>query len=139
MTDHNYYRTFIAVADDCPVSVAEEPPSRGSKPTAAQVHLKMAGDQGYAHTQEQILFRTHLNAKGLDPAEHPEGGARWQEFFAKGQPCLRTSALGKRYGWGLHFDDRGRVHAVPLESAAYKRLANDDSIRQLKAMGSSRR
>lgn len=139
MSDHNYYSTFIAVADDCPVGVAEEPPGRGAKPTAAQIHLAMAGDQDYVHTQEQILFRAHLNAKGLDPAEHPEGGPRWQEFFAQGQPCLRTSALAKRYGWGFHFDDQGRVRAVPVESVEYHQASHDDSLRQLTAMRSTRR
>lgn len=29
--EHNYYSTFISAADDCPVTVAEEPPSRGAK------------------------------------------------------------------------------------------------------------
>ncbi len=138
MSEHNYYRTFIAIADDCPVDVAEQPLARGVKPTAAQIHLAMAGAQESVHTQEQILFRTHLNARGLDPADHPEGGPRWQEFFDKGQPCLRTSALAKRYGWGFHFDDQGRVRAVPVESAEYHRALNDDSLRQLKAMRSSR-
>ncbi len=25
----------------------------------------------------------------------------------KGQACLRSSALAKRYGWGFHFDEQG--------------------------------
>ena len=106
--DHNYYATFISVADDCPATVAEEPPHRAGGLTAAQVHLQMARDEPYAHKQEQILFRAHLNSNGIDPHDEYEGGTRWTQFFSKGQPCLRTSALAKRYGWGFHFADRAR-------------------------------
>lgn len=139
VSDHNYYATFISVADDCPVEAGEEPPARGGRATAAQVHLHLARDEAGAHTQERILYRTHLNAKGLDATEHPEGSPTWQAFFSKGQPCLRSSALAKRYGWGFHFDDAGRVTAVPLGSEAYERFAADPTLRQLKAMRSSRR
>lgn len=141
MTDsgNNYYATFIAVAEDCPVAEAEEPPARGKRTSAAEIHLGMARDEPYAYTQEQILFRSYLNAKGLEVAEHPEGGETWQEFFAKGQPCLRTSALAKRYGWGFHFDGRGRVGAVPVDSLDYQRFVDDPDLRQLQAMRSSRK
>lgn len=137
--DHNYYETFISVADDCPVRLAESPPARAGKPTAAQIHLQLTRDEPYRYTQEQVLFRAHLNAKGLDPDEHPEHGQIWHEFFSKGQPCLRSSALGKRYGWGLHFDEQGRVAAVALGSDEYRQHARNDELRQVKAMRSSRK
>src|SRR5680860_267915 len=105
----NYYETFISVADDCPVTEAGEPAPRGDNLTAAQLHLELAGATPYAHTHAQIMFRTFLNAKGYDPSEHEQGGPLWDEFFSKGQPCLRTSALAKRYGWGFHCDAEGRV------------------------------
>lgn len=118
--DHNYYSTFISVADDCPAAAAQEPPTRAAGPTAAQIHLQMARDEPYAYTQEQILFRTHLNAKGSDPAEEPEGGSRWQAFFAKGQPCLRTLCAGETLRLGLPLRRArtcqgrpGRVRRVP--------------------------
>jgi hypothetical protein len=136
--DHNYYSTFISVADDCPATVAEEPPHRAGGLTAAQVHLQMARDQPYAYKQEQILFRAHLNSKGIDPHDEYEGGTRWTQFLSTGQPCLRTSALAKRYGWGFHFDDRGQVMAVPAGSDEYRRLSADSNLRQLKAMRSRR-
>ncbi len=135
----NYYSTFISVADDCPVDVAEVPPAARGRMTAAQIHLVMARDEAGTYTQEQILFRAHLNAKGLNPSEHPEHGETWEKFFSRGQPCLRTSPLAKRYGWGIHFDEAGRVTAVPMQSQAYGRLASDSQARQLKAMRSGRR
>lgn len=137
--EFNYYSTFIRVAEDCPVDVAEVPPERAGRPTAARVHFEMCLDQPYRYRQDQILFHTFLTSKDLSAAEHPEGGETWHAFFDKGRPCLRSSALGKRYGWGLHFDPEGRVVAVAVESEAYRRCSEDSSLDQLKAMRNSRR
>lgn len=81
---NNYLSTFVSVADDCPVHVAEEPPARGRKATAAQIHLRMARNQCGEYTQEQILFRTHLNAKGLPASDHPEGGQALGSVLCQG-------------------------------------------------------
>lgn len=61
-----------------------------------------------------------------------------EEFFAKDQACLRSSPLGKRYGWGIHFDADSRIALVPLGSDEYQALATDASVKQLKAMRSKR-
>ena len=60
------------------------------------------------------------------------------DFFRKGQPCLRSSALAKRYGWGFHFDDEGRVAMVATESSEYAEFLKDPNLRQLPAMRSRR-
>lgn len=136
--EHNYYATFIAVAEDCPNATGEVPPVRVGKRSAANVHFEMAVEQAGTFTQEQILFATHLNAKGLDPAAHPEGGETWDAFYSKGQPCLRASALGKRYGWGVHFDAEGRVTAVAAGGDEYDRFAADADLAHTRAMRSRR-
>lgn len=130
--------TFIAVADDCPATHGEVPVARGAAKTAAQVHYEMTCEAPYRYTQAQILFAAELAKKGLDPVEHPEGGATWKAFYAKGQPCLRCSPLGKRYGWGLHFDAQGRVAAYPVGSSEYARLAGDASVEHTRAMRNRR-
>ncbi|WP_309237962.1 DUF6157 family protein [Streptomyces albidus (ex Kaewkla and Franco 2022)] len=43
-------------------------------------------------------------------------------FLSKPRPCLRASPLPKKYGFGLHFDDEGRVALCPVESEEYMRL-----------------
>ena len=130
--------TFIAVADDCPATRGEVPAARKGTKTAATVHHEMACEAPYRYTQSQILFAAELAKKGLDPAEHPEGGATWQAFYAKGQPCLRCSPLGKRYGWGLHLDAQGRVAGYPVDSAEYRRLSADASLTRTRAMRNRR-
>jgi hypothetical protein len=64
--------------------------------------------------------------------------AEREAFFAKDQPCLRSSPLGKRYGWGIHHDRNGRVALVALGSTRYDALAGDGSLRHVKAMRSRR-
>jgi hypothetical protein len=46
--------------------------------------------------------------------------------------------LGKRYGWGIHNDEDGKVALYAVESDEYKRFVNDNSIKHLKAMRSKR-
>lgn len=136
--EHNYYETFIRVAEDCPVDSGEVPTARGGKRTAAQAHYEMTRDAPYRYTQEQVLFAAELTKKGLDPKDHPEGGETWQAFYSKGQPCLRASPLAKRYGWGFHFDADGRVAALDRAEPAYAERAADASLRQLAAMRTRR-
>jgi uncharacterized protein DUF6157 len=87
------------------------------------------------YTQEDVLFETHAEHKGIPQADRP--GER-ERFLAKDQPCLRSSPLGKRYGWGIHSDAEGRVALYAVESEAYQRLASDEGIKHLKAFRSKR-
>ena len=134
MADQNYYRTFIEVAEDCPVRVAAAPTYTGAK-TMPVLQYEMIAGHPYRYTQEDVLFEAHAEHKGIPQAQR---GAARTGFFSKGQPCLRASALGKRYGWGIHCDDQGRVALYPVESKEYTRLASDTGITHLRAMRSRR-
>jgi uncharacterized protein DUF6157 len=89
----------------------------------------------YQYTQEDILFETYAEYNLIPVADRP---AERQKFFAKGQPCLRASALGKRYGWGIHSDASGKVALYAVESEDYQRLAGDATLKHIKAMRSKR-
>lgn len=138
MANDPYRSVFIRVAADCPAASAEEPPVRGDAPTVARVHHALTAGVPYAWTHDEVIFRTDLIRRGLDPDAHEVGGAEWERFFGRGQPCLRASPLAKRYGWGFHVDAGGRVAAIPLGSTAYAAHAADEGLRQLPAMRSSR-
>jgi len=129
----NYVSTFIEVSDDCPTDHAEEPPS-GEKPTIAALHYRLIAEEPYARTSDDVIFATHALRNGIDP---DDVGAR-EAFFAKGQPCLRSSPLGKRYGWGIAHDADGRVALVPRDSEEYALLAADPAIAHTRAMRSRR-
>ncbi|WP_169250785.1 DUF6157 family protein [Brevibacterium sp. 'Marine'] len=135
MGSTNYTGTFIQVADDCPTGAAEQPPVGVKAPTAAALQYALITEHPYQFTSDDVVFEVYATRQGIPTEERAE--AR-QAFFAKDQPCLRSSPLGKRYGWGIHHDADGRVALVPLGSDVYRSLAADPTVKQLKAMRSKR-
>jgi len=127
MTTTNYYETFIAVADDCPVEQAVIPPSKEPK-SIAQIEYEMVIDQPYRYTSDEVLYAANGERRGISR----------EAFFSKGQACFRASPLCKRYGWGVHSDKEGRIALYALESDEYKRYLQDDRLKQVKAMRSKR-
>jgi hypothetical protein len=131
----NYTKTLIALADDCPAKKAVVPQERGGKPTVATLQYAMLADHPYEHTQEDVLFEVWWKRQ-VNPTL-TKAKAR-KEFFSKDQPCLRTSPLPKQYGWGLLFDEQGRVALLPTESKEYKDALKSKGVKVLKAMRASR-
>lgn len=132
----NYFDTFIEVADDCPATAAEVPASTaGSATTVAAMQYEMIAANPYVFTQDDVLFEVFAERRGIPPEERP---AAREAFFSVGQACLRASALGKRYGWGIHSDSEGRVALVPLGGEDYEQLRNSGAVTHLKAMRSKR-
>jgi len=123
----NYYETFIAVADDCPVEQGVIPPSKEPK-SIAQIEYEMVIDHPYRYTSDDVLYAANGQRRGISR----------EEFFSKGQACFRASPLCKRYGWGVHADKEGRIALYALESEEYKRCMQDDRLKQVKAMRSKR-
>lgn len=130
----NYVNTFIEVAEDCPVEHAVEPPARG-EPTIAELHYSLIASAPYARTSDDVVFETHALRAGITAEERD---AARTALFSKGQACLRSSPLGKRYGWGIHHDAEGRVRLIARDSDEYARLAADPAIRHVRAMRTSR-
>ena len=137
MSDHddqNYRSTFISVSDDTKATEGVEPPAgRGKKMTEAQMHHELTREEAYFHNQEQVLFKTYLNSKGIDPETEEEGGDLWNKFFETPQSCLRESPLAQKYGWGFHFNQDGLVAAWPMESAKYRLLSENPDLNQIQA------
>lgn len=131
----NYYDTLIEIAEDCPVETATIPPIKGDTKTIAARQYEMIADHPYEHTSDDVLFAVHAQRHEIPKANRTR--AR-EEFFAKDQPCLRASPLGKRYGWGIHSDSKGRVALVAAESGEYQALKADPAIAAVKAMRSRR-
>ncbi|NJM08818.1 hypothetical protein HC891_25430 [Candidatus Gracilibacteria bacterium] len=130
----NYTNAFIAVADDCKAAAGTVPPAK-AEPTIAQLQFEMLHANPYHYTSDEVIFSIYALRNRIPEAEH---AARRAEFFAKGQPCLRSSPLGKSYGWGLHYDAESRIAIYPRGSDEYERLLADASLKQLKAMRSAK-
>ncbi|CAA9892770.1 conserved hypothetical protein [Candidatus Methylobacter favarea] len=133
MKTTNYYNTFIEVAEDCPVKVAEVPPRKGEAPTVASMQFELLNGNPYKYTSDDVLFQVHAIRNNI--ARKNYARIR-EEFFAKGQPCFRSSPLAKRYGWGVHSDAEGRIAIFSIESKEYATLAKDKNFKHLKAMRS---
>jgi len=119
----NYYNTFIETAEDCPVKTGVVPPDRSPK-TAASAEYDMLSVSPYIYTSDDIVYSTRGEMKGISR----------DEFFLKGQPCFRASALTRRYGWGIHSDGEGKIALYATDSEEYKNLAADENLKHLKAM-----
>jgi hypothetical protein len=124
MHSTNYTNTFIAVADDCKAAVGAPPPEKQAK-TIARMHYELIHENPYHYTSDDLLFAVYAARNGI---EHTALEAKRAEFFSKGQACLRSSPLGKTYGWGIHYDGESKVAIYARGSAAYEQLRADPSL-----------
>lgn len=134
MKSTNYYNTFIEVAEDCPAITGEIPVQKDGQKTVPVLQYEMISGNPYHYTQDDVLFEVYAIRNNKDKKDREER----EKFFSKGQPCLRASSLGKRYGWGVHCDEKGKVAVYAVGSEEYDKLKNDEKIKCLKAMRTSR-
>lgn len=127
----NYYNTFIAVADDCPASTGEIPMEKGGQKTIAGQQLEMIGKNPYQYTSDEVLFTLFAKRNDLIGDELEEVR---KKFFSKGQACLRASALGKRYGWGIHHNAEGKIALYGCNTPEYRDYLNQQGMKVVKAM-----
>lgn len=128
MSTNDLSNTFISVADDCPMFMAEVPPARKPK-SIPQIEYELLIDNSYKYTSDDVLYIVNGKRRGI---------AR-EEYFARIQPDFRLSPLVKRYGWGVHIDADDKIALYARGSAEYEILARDISLRQLKGYRSRRK
>lgn len=131
----NYYNTFIQVSEDTKVRCGTIPPERDT-PSIARLQWELLHNNPYKFSSDEVLFYIYVLRNQI-PVEHLQ--AARELFFSKGQACFRTSPLAKNYGYGIHFDELGKMALYGMETDEYKALASDKNIRQLKAMRSGRK
>ena len=131
----NYENTFIAGAEDSPATSGEVPPVKGDTKTVANIAFEMVSKNPYQFTSDDVLFHVYAERKDLTESELEE--AR-KVFFSKGQPCMRASPLTKRYGWGIHNDEKGRIAMYAVGTEEYEKLSEDKNIKVVKAMRSGK-
>lgn len=131
----NYYNTFIEVSEDTKANYGTIPPSKADKKTVAEIQYELVTKNPYNYTSDDILFLTFAYKNDLTKEEYKQ--AR-EQFFSKGQPCLRTSPLAKTYGFGIHSDSNGKIAIYGAETSEYERFVLDKSLIKVKAMRSKR-
>jgi hypothetical protein len=136
MHSTNYTNVFIEIADDCPIKEGEFPPIKGEKKSMANLQFEILQENPYKYTSDDVLYSVFAQRK-----EIPEGELAEQRevFFSKGQPCFRASPLTKRYGWGIHNDENGKIAIYGSESNEYQTFIANNSIKKVKAMSTKRK
>jgi hypothetical protein len=135
MKSTNYFNTLIEIAEDCPADSGEIPPLKGDKKSIANLQFEMLRDHPYEFTSDDILFSVFATRKEIPDEELVNQRAI---FFSKGQPCFRSSPLTKRYGWGIHSNEEGKIALVGVDSETYQKLLVDGSVKKTRAMRSKR-
>lgn len=131
-----YKNTFIAIAEDSSAERGVAPPEKAENPSVAARTWRMIAENPYRYTSDDVIFTVWADRQGI--AEEDREAAR-EEFFSKGRACLRASDLGKKYGWGIHHDEEGRMALMGVESDEYRSFLESDDVQVVKAMRSSRR
>jgi len=134
MKTTNLFDTFIAVARDCPADRGTQP-RESATPSIALRTFRMIRDAPYAFTSDDVIFTVYADRKEIPPSERD---AARRTFFSRGQACLRASELGKRYGWGIHSDAKGRVALYGVETPEYDAFARGEGVVVTHAMRASK-
>ncbi len=130
----SYKDTFITVAPDCPVNKSEIPVSTRVKKPLHIIQYELLTQNPYKFDHRELVFEVYLIREGLENISETERKEVWEKLFSKGHPCLRASALTKRYGFGAHYDKNGKIAIYPMESDQYQEFVNNKSIKKLAGM-----
>lgn len=131
----NYYDTLILVSDDCPVHESKVPESNQKKQTMAEIEYRLLNENPVFYTQDNLQFEVHMKHKNISESQREKEKTC---FLGKSRACMRSSALPKRFGWGIYFNSNGKAELVPVESQRYQDLQKQDDIIKLKALKSKK-
>lgn len=132
----SYKNTLITISEDSKVSSAKVPVIKNEKPTIAYIEHDLINNNPYKFTQEDVQFKTYLIKNQIEA----ENAAELREqFFSKFKACFRASPLVKNYGWGIHYNNQGKIAIYDVNSEMYNQLLKQDDITKLKGMRSKRK
>lgn len=135
----SYKNTFVVVSTDCPVDHHQIPVPKGDKLPGHIIEYDLLTRQPYTLDHEGLIFEVYIRRQGMElPLGKAEKKELWDALFSKGHPCMRASALVKRYGFGAHYDTDGRIAIYPMESKEYKQFIADNTITKVPGMRTSR-
>lgn len=121
MESVDYTDTFIAVAPDTAAAAGVVPVPRPQGPTVGSATYDLLAPNAYRFRSSEVIFPVWADLQEV-PAE--ERDVAWEGFFSEPRARLRSSDLGKRFGWGIHADENGRIALHGLGTLEYERLAS---------------
>jgi hypothetical protein len=135
----SYSQTFITIAPDCPVDKAEIPLPKKDFVPSHLIQYQLLTQNPYQFNHEDLIFEVFVRQKEIP--QHlldTEGQKIREELFCRRHPCLRASALTKRYGFGAHYNDEGKIALYPVESEDYKAFLDNETVKKIPAMRTKR-
>lgn len=130
-----YKNTFVQVAEDCPVSQSEIPIAKREKTPIHIFQYELLIKHPYKLDHNELVFEVHLKQNGLpEDISDMEAENIREQLFSKGHPCMRASALTKRYGFGAHYDEDGKIAIYPMESKEYLAFMENSAVEKVPAM-----
>ncbi len=136
----SYISTFIQVAEDCPTTTSVVPPAKGNSTPIHLIQYNLLQNEPYTYSHETLVFAVYVARQGITEAELAERRDElWANLFQKGHPCLRASALTKRYGWGAHYNEEGKIALYGVETPQYQEFVQSGEVKLLKAMRNKRK
>jgi hypothetical protein len=137
----SYVNTFIKVAADCPVEHSVVPVAKKEAKSAHMIQYELLTERPYFYGHESLIYAVHLLHKGIPLDESADFLLQVrEELFKKSHPCLRASMLPKKYGWGVHYNEDGRIAIYGMETPQYQEFLDqgDDKLQVLNAMRNKR-
>ncbi|RUT29909.1 hypothetical protein EJP77_13945 [Paenibacillus zeisoli] len=117
----SYTNTFIIVSADCPVITSTVPVSSRAKKTAYEIEFDLLSRNPYRYNEKELIYEIHIRHKDLDASYVTSHADEiWEELFRKPHPCLRASQLPKKFGWGIHYNEEGRIALYGIDSDEYQ-------------------
>jgi hypothetical protein len=135
----NPVNQFIEIAPDCTLKAAAMPENKAGKKSIATIEYELLHGEPYCYTLQELKFATYLQRAQIEFAElqlHRQ--QLWDELFTKPYACMRASPLTKKYAWGAHYDEHGRIAIYAVESREYQHFINDKNMKKFFAMRSKR-
>jgi hypothetical protein len=124
-----YTNTFITIAPDCPTAESVPPANPAS---IAGLEYALLMESPYGLTGDELIFAVYLRHKKIDRRTNLD--VVKAAVFSKPHPCLRASMLPKRYGWGVHYDERGRIALYGAETNEYRRFTACERLKIIPAI-----
>jgi len=131
----NYFDTFIEVAEDCSSYNGLIPTSKQGQKSVAEMQYELISENPYKYDSDDILFLVYVLRNDIINSEYEQ--AR-KTFFSKGQACFRASPLTKRYGFGVHANQEGKIAIYGRETPEYEEFMHNPQIKKVKAMRTKR-
>lgn len=126
----SYKNTLITISEDSKVSSAKVPVIKNEKPTIAYIEHDLINNNPYKFTQEDVQFKTYLIKNQMEA----ENAAELREqFFSKSKACFRASPLVKNYGWGIHYNNQGKLPYMMLTVKCITSCLSKMTLQNLKA------